>query len=332
VLEKIAVGQGGAIFRVQHNVTTTQFAIKVIPLNENRERAMREAVLHSSFDHPNVVRFYYCWTEHMPRQIVAQYDFFHYDTDYDTYSSVSSSNTNRSESARSDDASSEGTDSGGGCEVYHLLFLQMEYFRSGTLADCLKRRGQLGNELDRQENIDWLLQICEGLRYLHSLGVVHRDLKPSNIFLTESRNLKIGDFGLASDIKSRTRHMEDAQLLQEAMYNSEDGANASLCGGSPLYASPEQAAGRKATPACDIFALGIVGLEIYTTYVTQHEKVAVLEALRERGSVPSEQLAWYPQEMALFLRMVRPAPDQRPALETIIAELKALRRSLRKKR
>jgi serine/threonine protein kinase len=322
VLEKIAVGQGGAIFRVEHNVTTTQFAIKVIPLNENRERAMREAVLHSSFDHPNVVRFYYCWTEHMPRQVVAQYEFFNSDTDFDTYSNVSS-NTNRSESINRDQADHVP------CEVYHLLFLQMEYFRNGTLADCLKRRGQHGNEIDRLENVDWLLQICEGLRYLHSLGVVHRDLKPSNIFLTETRLLKIGDFGLASDIKSRTRQSEEQ--LQEPMYNTEE-ASSSLCGGSPLYASPEQVLGRKATPACDVFALGIVGLELYTRYVTQHEKVAVLEALREQGAVPSEQRALFPEEMALFVRMTRLSPDHRPTLDSVIAELKLLRRSLRKKR
>ena len=321
VMEKIAVGQGGAIFRVEHNVTKTQFAVKVIPLDDNSERAMREAVLHSSFDHPNVVRFYYCWTEYMPRYLVAQYEFFEKDLDFDTFSTVSS-NTNRDTET---DSAGDANDDENAPAEYHLLFLQMEYFRSGTLADCLKRRGQHGNEIDRLENVDWLLQICEGLRYLHSLGVVHRDLKPSNIFLTENRLLKIGDFGLASDLKSRRRLEE----LQEPMYNNEEAA--SLCGGSPLYASPEQVAGRKAMPACDIFALGIVGLELYTTYVTQHEKVAVLDSLREQGIVPDSQLREFPEEMRLFMQMTRPSPEQRPTLDAVVSCLKNLRRSLKKR-
>lgn len=45
-----------------------------------------------------------------------------------------------------------------------------------------------------------MLQVLEGLEYLHSQKIVHRDLKLGNIFLNENMQIKIGDFGLATKI------------------------------------------------------------------------------------------------------------------------------------
>lgn len=76
---------------------------------------------------------------------------------------------------------------------YRMLFIQMEYFSNGTLADLMQRRVGVSGV----ENMTYLGQIAEGLAYLHAKDVVHRDLKPTNIFVTHRRELKIGDFGLA---------------------------------------------------------------------------------------------------------------------------------------
>lgn len=47
----------------------------------------------------------------------------------------------------------------------------------------------------------FVLQIIDGLRYLHNSCVIHRDLKLGNMFLTENMEVKIGDFGLATKVE-----------------------------------------------------------------------------------------------------------------------------------
>lgn len=42
--------------------------------------------------------------------------------------------------------------------------------------------------------------MCQGLKYLHSRGIIHRDMKLGNVFLDSNYKVKIGDFGLASKI------------------------------------------------------------------------------------------------------------------------------------
>ena len=47
-------------------------------------------------------------------------------------------------------------------------------------------------------------QLLEGLSFIHQLGIVHRDLKPANIFIMNSGNVKIGDFGLSKDLSKES--------------------------------------------------------------------------------------------------------------------------------
>jgi polo-like kinase 4 len=49
--------------------------------------------------------------------------------------------------------------------------------------------------------LDGLLQVVSGLLYLHSHGIMHRDLTLANIMLTSQMNIKIGDFGLATQVR-----------------------------------------------------------------------------------------------------------------------------------
>ena len=91
-------------------------------------------------------------------------------------------------------------------------------------------------------------QICQALSYAHRVGLIHRDIKPANIYMTDSNQIKLMDFGLAIS------HSGDEKRLT---------ALGTIIG-TPAYLSPEQAQGLKLDPRTDIYSLGIVLYELLT--------------------------------------------------------------------
>ena len=89
----------------------------------------------------------------------------------------------------------------------------------------------------------------------HKLFLLHRDIKPANIFLSRGGDVKIGDFGLSKSLAAS------------------HGLAQTKCG-SPVYMSPELAAGRAYTGGCDVWALGCCLYEMMsltTPWVEQHQ-------------------------------------------------------------
>ncbi|KAI8870743.1 hypothetical protein GQ42DRAFT_162500 [Ramicandelaber brevisporus] len=74
-----------------------------------------------------------------------------------------------------------------------ILYIQMEYCENKSLQNLIDGR------LDERTSWRLLRQIVEGLSYIHMQGMIHRDLKPSNLFIDADQNIKIGDFGLATN-------------------------------------------------------------------------------------------------------------------------------------
>jgi tetratricopeptide (TPR) repeat protein len=119
-----------------------------------------------------------------------------------------------------------------------LVYLVMELLEGTDLKDVIARRA-----LPRLEDkLGVLDQICEGLAYAHTKGVVHRDLKPANIHLLPSGTVKIMDFGLA-------------RLGQSEMTRT------GTVMGTPNYMSPEQVRGEKVDQRSDVFSVGAVTYE-----------------------------------------------------------------------
>eukprot|EP00435_Cladocopium_sp_Y103_P037375 s1060_g9.t2 len=86
--------------------------------------------------------------------------------------------------------------------------------------------------------------------------------------------------------------------------------------GTPCYASPEQLAGKPLETSTDLFSLGIVLAELICPVQTQMERTKVLEALKEKRTLPtSSQLA----DMAV--RMTAPEPMMRPSAKELLEEL-----------
>ena len=100
--------------------------------------------------------------------------------------------------------------------------------------------------------LDFAVQIGRGLAAAHDRGIVHRDLKPENIFLTRDRQVKLLDFGLATE-PAREAGDEITQLAT---------TDAGLVLGTAGYMSPEQVRGERADARSDIFSFGCVLYEM----------------------------------------------------------------------
>jgi eukaryotic-like serine/threonine-protein kinase len=128
-------------------------------------------------------------------------------------------------------------------ESHGRPFIVMEYLAGGTVAD---RAGE--GPLARDEALRWLGQTAFALDEAHAAGVVHRDVKPANLLIDERGNVHVGDFGIARVADETTGGMTAAGTVL----------------GTAGYLSPEQARGEPATPASDVYGLGVVAYELLT--------------------------------------------------------------------
>ncbi len=97
-----------------------------------------------------------------------------------------------------------------------------------------------------------LEKVARAVHAAHQVGVVHRDLKPANVLLTSEGEPKIADFGLAKQID----HRRD----ERGGFLTQDGTAV----GTPEYMAPEQVDGDPATPAFDIYSVGVMLYELLT--------------------------------------------------------------------
>ena len=129
-------------------------------------------------------------------------------------------------------------------------FIVMEKLEGMSLKDRLR-----GERMKVDEVLDIGIQVADALAACHAKGIIHRDIKPGNIFLTQSGQAKILDFGLAK----LSRGMETGEGLPEDPL--------SVAGdvfGTAVYMSPEQARGEELDQRSDLFSLGVVIYQMAT--------------------------------------------------------------------
>ena len=121
-------------------------------------------------------------------------------------------------------------------------FFSMEFVRSGSLADRLRR-----GPVEFRETAKLLIDVARALDFAHQNGVVHRDMKPANVLLDSQGMPKVADFGIAKRLTA------DVGLTLSGMVI-----------GTPIYMAPEQASGtsRHVGPAADIYSLGAILYEM----------------------------------------------------------------------
>ena len=118
-------------------------------------------------------------------------------------------------------------------------YIVMELVPGEPLSAIIEREGKLPS--DRVLGI--VAQTATSLQAAHDAGLVHRDIKPGNLLITPEGRVKITDFGIAR-IADQVPLTATGQVM-----------------GTVQYLAPEQASGHTATPATDIYSLGIVAYE-----------------------------------------------------------------------
>jgi eukaryotic-like serine/threonine-protein kinase len=184
------------------------------------------------------------------------------------------------------------------------FYYVMEYMRGLNLSELVKRYGVLPSS----RAIHFLSQTCWALQEAHNLGLIHRDLKPANIFAAKRGGVydvtKLFDFGL---VMQRNEG--------ENFYNTLDTNAARPFAGSPLYMSPEQAAGLKLDGRTDVYSLGCVGFYLLTGRPPFERKSSwhvMLAHARDALTPPSHWNPDIPQDLeAVLLRCLSKRPDER---------------------
>ncbi|MFD4245933.1 serine/threonine-protein kinase [Streptomyces sp. NPDC058525] len=174
-------------------------------------------------------------------------------------------------------------------------WLATAYVPGPSLADSVVAHGALPVEAV----LLLIAGMAEALHVIHGAGIVHRDLKPSNVLLAAD-GPRVIDFGIA--------HAADATSLT--------GSGVTI--GTPSFMAPEQAAGRKVTPATDVFALGQVAA--YAATGTPAFGEGTSHGVLYRIVHEEPDLSGVPERLTeLVTRCLAKDPEARPSLAEIIA-------------
>jgi predicted Ser/Thr protein kinase/tetratricopeptide (TPR) repeat protein len=191
-------------------------------------------------------------------------------------------------------------------------YIAMEYLTGADLGTLLEK----GEPLSFGQKLDYAIQICRGLSFSHSHGIVHRDIKPANIRIAGRGKVKIMDFGIAKP--------ESSSLTRTGAII-----------GTPFYMSPEQIQGRKIDTRSDIFSFGVLFFELLTGKkpFPGEESTAVMYKIvyDEPAPIDGGEIGHHKGLRQIILKLLAKSPDKRyqdlsevaEILESILAESKS---------
>ena len=169
--------------------------------------------------------------------------------------------------------------------------------------------------LDQNRRLKFALQIGQALHYAHANCVVHLDLKPANIFLTESDDIKLGDFGCCQQIEHETGIPSPLDEQSDLT-------------GTFAYRAPELLRGEAPTVQADIYSFGITLWQMFTRenpYGDQNQHTVIFCVVSQHlrpwlydvGDDPFEKLY-----QDLYVQCWQAVPKERPTSGDLLNILK----------
>lgn len=271
VKRKIGGGGCGFVYKVVHKCDKAEYALKFVPF-DNLDVAKRETEALATLKHENIMRYRSSWKITVPMGKSS---------DEEKSGENESMSCSESEVEMSDEGENdsnivfEDDSSGSAFGVFRdCLIIQTELY-DRNLKMLLEDEIFSMNDDTRCQIV---LDIVNGLEYIHSKGYMHRDLKPSNILLDKLNRAKIGDFGFAIRFKDN-----------EIMEKSSDFMKRSLTPelGTLYYIAPEVKISSRYNEKVDLYSLGIILFEMYSKMGTQMERNETLTMIRNERSLTS---------------------------------------------
>ena len=190
------------------------------------------------------------------------------------------------------------------------MYIIMDFMNNGDLSGYVKAYMEMNKPIPQDQILELFYQCASALCYCHKSGIIHRDIKPQNLFMTETKDIKIGDFGI-----STTRNDKQAN---------------SITIGTQRYMAPEMFGNQVYDSKIDVYALGCT-FHMMCYFSLPREIVVVTDAFGQRGDivdVPSNKfknLNFYSKEIFnLIQMMIERDVNKRPKSEDVLNYIKQL--------
>ena len=182
----------------------------------------------------------------------------------------------------------------------HALHIVMEYADGGDMYCELRKRRHDNRPMSEKSVWHYFSQCCLALRYLHNENIIHRDIKSMNVFLTKSKEVKLGDLGVS-------RLIDDDRNAQMSRV------------GTPMYFAPELVKREKYDFKVDAWALGCLVYSMMQLRAPFEGGTIYTLAVDIVKKSPKELPKSYSRQLRdVVFKMLEKDPKRRPSVDEII--------------